>query len=55
MTKEFKIESRTAAGLRVRQVATGHLFTFRVSDRTKRPRFLRRDYSPGHAFKARRP
>jgi len=55
MADEFRIESRTVGGLKVRHVATGHLFTFRVSDRNKRPRFLRRDYSPGHAsFRAAR-
>jgi hypothetical protein len=46
---EFKVESRTASALKARHLATGHRFTFRVSDRNERPRFLRRDYSPGHA------
>jgi hypothetical protein len=49
MADEFTIESRTAGVLKVRHVATGHRFTFRVSDPNKRPRFLRRDYSPGFA------
>ena len=47
--REFAIDSRTANALKVRHVATGHCYTFRISDPTKRPRFLRRDYSPGHA------
>jgi hypothetical protein len=51
MGQEFTIESRTASALKVRHVATGNRFTFRASDRSKRPRYLRRDYSPGIASK----
>jgi hypothetical protein len=47
MTVEFRIESRTATALKVRHLATGNRFTFRVSDRRKKPHYLRRDYSPG--------
>jgi hypothetical protein len=35
----------------VRHVTTGNRFTFRVSDRRKKPRFLRREYSSGHPSK----
>ena len=48
MADEFMIESRTAKALKVRHLATGHRFTFRVSDPNKRPLYLRRDYSPGY-------
>jgi hypothetical protein len=51
MTDEFTIESRTASALKVGHVAKDNRFTFRVSDRSKKPRFLRRDYSPGHPSK----
>jgi hypothetical protein len=51
MADKFMIESRTAKALKVRHLATGNGFTFRVSDRNKKPRFLRRDYSPGIASK----
>jgi hypothetical protein len=37
------IESRTAKALKVRHLATGNGFTFRVSDRNKKPRFPARN------------
>jgi hypothetical protein len=49
MAVEFTIESSTAKALKVRHVAAGHHFTFRVSDPSKTPRFLRRDYFLAHA------
>jgi|HubBroStandDraft_4_1064222.scaffolds.fasta_scaffold203993_1 hypothetical protein len=41
MAEEFKIESRTDSALKVRHVATGHRFMFRVLEPSRGRRILR--------------
>jgi hypothetical protein len=44
---KFTIESRTAKALKLRHLASGHSFTFRISEPKSGARILRGDYAPG--------